>query len=284
MKQRHIPNPIVTMVLCAVVLCLSLPPVAFADPFAPFLGLFLKELDDDLRKRLDYKGDGILIEAIIENTGAARSDLKPEDIITAIDGKKITRAHDIKEAISATKLGDKVKITVLRGKQDKVIAVEVSNRGKSVKEHGRKWVYFPKEDRPWVGISMEELNPQLAAYFGTGSGVLITEVSKDSPAQKAKLSAGDVIIQWNGEKIENEEQIFKRLDGANAKDTVHLMVMRKGKQTKIKIILGQPNPEATHGDCLGDDGHDSKKGDAKHSHPGIEKGPMPFFECPPKGI
>ncbi|MEE8398096.1 MAG: hypothetical protein V3S89_03760, partial [Desulfobacterales bacterium] len=81
MKQRRIPNKTMAAVFHAVMLCSFLAPLAFAGSFEPFLGVYLKEFDDELRKQLDCKGEGILIEEIIKNTGADKSDLQSKDIM-----------------------------------------------------------------------------------------------------------------------------------------------------------------------------------------------------------
>ncbi len=49
-----------------------------------------------------------------------------------------------------------------------------------------------------LGVGIEELTPQLAEYFGTKDGVLVTSVEPDTPAAKAGLKAGDVITSVNG--------------------------------------------------------------------------------------
>ena len=264
------------------VLCFSLAPAALADPGEPFLGILLQKLDDDLREHFDYKGKGIMVIDIIENTGADKSDLKQEDIITAIDGEKIADVDDIKKALSTAKPGEKVAVTVFRDKQNKVVLVEISDKGESTwesaLENAHKWVYFPRDDRPWIGIALEGLTPQLAEYFGTESGVLVKEVLKDSPAEKAKLKAGDVIVEWNGENIENAEEMFKRLDIANPEDKISLVVMRKGKKKKVRVVLGQPKPEADHLYGFSKKGLGSDKRGSKYGHPGMEKLPLPYFK------
>lgn len=161
-------------------------------------------------------------------------------------------------------------ITVFRDKQDKIISVEISDKAQSPWEDARKWVYFPKDNRPWIGVALEQLNPQLAEYFGTQSGVLIKEVLKDSPAKKAELRAGDVIVAWNGEKIENTEQLFKHLDASNPEDQIRMIVKRKGKKREVRLTLGQPNPEASRLYELSKKGLGSDKGDYKHRYPGME--------------
>jgi len=64
--------------------------------------------------------------------------------------------------------------------------------------------------RGWIGVSLQPLTRELAGYFGlAGGGVLVSEVMDDSPARRAGLKQGDIIIELNGKslKAENEEEL-----------------------------------------------------------------------------
>jgi S1-C subfamily serine protease len=65
-------------------------------------------------------------------------------------------------------------------------------------ERGEAW-FMPGRGR--LGVSIQSLTPQLADYFGTKNGALVTSVQPDSPAAKAGLKAGDVITSVNGNEV-----------------------------------------------------------------------------------
>jgi C-terminal processing protease CtpA/Prc len=88
-----------------------------------------------------------------------------------------------------------------------------------------------------LGVRVQDLNPDLGSYFGVadGKGVLVTEVLKDTPAEKAGLKAGDVITKAGDKKVEDSEDLVKALRDADKKVT--LTIMRKSASRTIESEL-----------------------------------------------
>lgn len=101
------------------------------------------------------------------------------------------------------------------------------------------------EPDPWLGISMQRLTPQLARYFGADedSEVLISEVLDDSPAQKAGLVAGDVLVKLAGERIEEMGDVREALSEKEPGDRVDVQVLRDGKKQKFSAVLAERTTE-----------------------------------------
>jgi serine protease Do len=79
----------------------------------------------------------------------------------------------------------------------------------------------------------------MARYFGMDrvEGVLISEVKKSSPAQRAGFQVGDIIIEANGERIQDESALIALVDEAKAGDQIVMKVMRDRKVIEIKLRL-----------------------------------------------
>lgn len=92
---------------------------------------------------------------------------------------------------------------------------------------------------------MDDLSEQLGDYFGVkdGQGVLVTEVVKDAPAEKAGIKAGDVITSLDGKKIEEVETLIDELDEYSEGDQVKVGVLRKGKKKSFKVTLEENEEE-----------------------------------------
>ena len=207
------------------------------------LGVYLQELDDYLRAQFYYKGDGVLVTEVIKGCGADRAGLKKGDIIIEFNGKEIDDIRDLERAIRRTRPGDKVEVEIYRDKENKKLAVDMSEKKKRTPHYlPEKWVHFAGDERPWMGIHMQELNPQLAEYFKVKTGVLIKEVVKDSPAEIAGLKAGDVIIEW-GRKIDNLKDMYRRLDKSEAGEEIELTIVRNGNKEKRKLMLAEPEDD-----------------------------------------
>ena len=85
-----------------------------------------------------------------------------------------------------------------------------------------------------LGISIDSLSPQLAEYFGTKDGVLVTSVSDDSVAAKAGLKAGDVITSFNGGTVSEPQDLRRRIQNLDDGDEFTIGVMRDKKTITLK--------------------------------------------------
>jgi serine protease Do len=90
---------------------------------------------------------------------------------------------------------------------------------------------------PWrLGVTVQELTPQLAEYFGVKEGVLISAVTDNSPASKAGLKAGDVITAIDGKSVRNRTDLTRALRDREGSD-VSLTIVRDRKTQTIKVTL-----------------------------------------------
>ena len=91
----------------------------------------------------------------------------------------------------------------------------------------------------WTGMEVNIVDQRIAKYFGlkNAEGVIISDVKKGSPAEKAGLKVGDIILEINGEKILNEETIIAIINDARAGDVLDLKVYRDKQTFQAKLTL-----------------------------------------------
>lgn len=109
--------------------------------------------------------------------------------------------------------------------------------------------------RGWLGVQIQSLTSELAKQFGLSdeNGALIVEVMDDSPASKAGLMRGDVIIEFDGKKIDNPTQLKNIVAMTRPGQESTVKIIRDGKQLTMKIITGElptesktiPSPSST---------------------------------------
>jgi len=105
-----------------------------------------------------------------------------------------------------------------------------------------QFMHHPHPDKSggYLGVQIQELDGQLADYFGAkDGGVLITEVIEDGPAKKAGLKAGDVIVSVAGEHVEKTGDLMKEVRSHEPESKVELNVIRKNRKRKMKVVLGE---------------------------------------------
>ncbi len=97
------------------------------------------------------------------------------------------------------------------------------------------------EKAGFLGVQIQDLSEQLSDYFNVkdGNGVLVSEVVKDSPAEKAGLKAGDIITKVDDNDIENAGDLTLTIRGYEPETKVLVSVIRNGKKKKLKATLGE---------------------------------------------
>jgi serine protease Do len=101
--------------------------------------------------------------------------------------------------------------------------------------------------RGWLGIAIQDLTPELAAGFGVkpGSGVLVSDVMKDSPAEAGGLKSGDIITEFAGASIKDVTDLQKRVAAVEPGRPSPMKVIRDAAPTTLTIKIGEQPGEAT---------------------------------------
>lgn len=101
--------------------------------------------------------------------------------------------------------------------------------------------------RAWLGVSIQELNQDLSESLGIDDieGILIADVVEDSPAETAKLQAGDVIIKVNDDKVNNPSELQINISSRSPGENVKLTIVRDKKTKTISVKLDELPGEKT---------------------------------------
>ncbi len=97
-----------------------------------------------------------------------------------------------------------------------------------------------KVTRGWLGVKIQEITPDLAKGFNLNKneGALVSEVMKDSPAEKAGLIQGDIILGYDGIPVENPNQLRNLVASTEIGRKVRLAVFRQDKQMNLEVMIG----------------------------------------------
>jgi Do/DeqQ family serine protease len=163
------------------------------------LGVTVQDLGPELAEAFDVEQkSGVVVSQVLDNSAASEAGLQPGDIVTAVDGKPITRAADLRNRVGLSPVGEQVRLDIVRdGKPRQVVAVirETGGQtadGNAVSEHLR-------------GASIRDLRDGEVDY--ASKGVLVEDVEDGSAAWRAGLRRGDVIINANRKDVENVDQL-----------------------------------------------------------------------------
>jgi len=95
--------------------------------------------------------------------------------------------------------------------------------------------------RGWLGVTVQALNQELADSFGLGHthGALVNEVVKGSPAEKAGIQRGDIILTFDGQKIMELNDLPRLVAATPVDQTVKVTIFRNGKERTVKVKVGK---------------------------------------------
>lgn len=97
-----------------------------------------------------------------------------------------------------------------------------------------------KIERGWLGISLRDLSYNEARKLGlpAATGAMVAEVVKGAPAAEAGLRKGDVILEYNGAKVDDSGDLRNNVAITEIGKTVKLMVLRDGKRLNLNVRIG----------------------------------------------
>ena len=102
--------------------------------------------------------------------------------------------------------------------------------------------------RGWLGVAIQEVTPELAKSFGLNEdveGALISEVYGDSPAARGGLQRGDVVVEYNGKKVEDPHDLSLEVGETSPGSDVKVVVMRGGKRHDLTLKVGKQEGAVT---------------------------------------
>jgi serine protease Do len=232
------------------------------------LGIGAQDVSADHAKAVKLKdAKGAEVTMVGDNSPASRAGLKPGDVIVEFNGKKVEGLQDLLRLLGNTPAGSEVKLGVWRNGQMMTIAAVTERRtyietpGGTIDFGGVTVTIPPMPPMPPIpnvsidiptivamvhssslGIDEETLpqDGQLAEFFGVHEGVLVKAVSHDSPAEKAGIKAGDVIVKVGEARVGGTRDVSTALRDARPDRALTITVMRNKKEVALNVTLEDP--------------------------------------------
>lgn len=238
---------------------------SFAFGGGSYIGV---ELDEVTRENMSKFGlrevRGVAIEKVADNSPAQAAGLQAGDVIVKFAGEDVTSVRKLTRLLGEVAPDHQAKIKIVRNGDERDVTVTVGKRpghtwttrgdGAFATTMPRVPAMPPMPPMPtmpewkagqaprafvWsgntrtIGISMMSLTKQLGETYGVsdGKGILITEVHENTPASKAGLRAGDVIVEVDGKEVEFSRGLFQVLREKKEGDITLTIVRDRNRQT-----------------------------------------------------
>ncbi len=217
-----------------------------------YLGVNLRELDSERAKELKLREEaGVELTRIEEDSPAAKAGLKVGDVVLSYNGQRIEGMEQFSRFVRETPAGREVKLQISRDGNAQTITAKLGAR-KAMSAASMPRIEMPAiapmPDLPrsimmWrtasLGIEAEALHGQMADFFGVKEGVLVRSVMKDTPAARAGLKAGDIIIKIADNKVATPNEVSSAVRSMRDKLTFPVTVLRDRKETTLSITVDQ---------------------------------------------
>ena len=196
------------------------------------LGVYIQDVDEDLAKSfgLEEKG-GVLISQVVEDSAAEEAGLKEGDIVVEMNGKPVKKTAVFRNRVAATPPNSKLKLKIFRdGKYKKISAITKEMEGGGVSADETPAIFGK------LGFSVEDLDRDTARKLGheEGSGVLISGVEKGTPAWRAGLQPGLLILGVDRKPVKDTAAFMQALSSVEG-DRV-LLLVSDGRSSRFVVV------------------------------------------------
>jgi len=207
-----------------------------------FLGVNIQDVNQDLANAFKLsEPKGALVAGVNNDSPAAKAGIQDGDVIVKFNGSEIRDSQHLKNVVGQTAPGRDVKVTIIRsGKTEELSAKLEEIPGEKLADADS---VNPDTNERLAGVGVTDLDPNDREQLELPKnieGVLVTEVVTGSPASKAGLRKGDVILEIDRKKVASAREAIER-SGSVHGDQILLRVWSRGASRFLVV------DEAQHG-------------------------------------
>lgn len=198
-------------------------------PVRGFLGLNGRDLSSRVRYELGYpRGNGVAIDVVVSGSPAEAAGLRANDIIQSYDGQPLRSLTQFITMIQRTKVGQEVELKVWRRREQMTFTSQIVDY-----DDWRRAAEVKLKERPLaddrvvlkrVGLNVRGLS--VLERMRGGEGVLVVEVAEQSAGAKVGVLAGDLILEVNGRRVTDPNDLLARVAASAAVQETRLVVKR----------------------------------------------------------
>lgn len=200
-----------------------------------WLGVTIQDVTSELAGEFGLKeSTGAIITDIFSRSPAEKSGMKRGDIIIEVEGKEVKNVVSLRNMISRSKVGSRLKLKVIR--DGKTIPFEIaivefpSDTSEIAQQQPEEAV---RDENSLAGFRVLDLTDEIAKQLGLSSnekGVVIVSVIPNSASDEAGLRKGDVVQEINKKRVSNLSDFNKAVSRLRDGDMVLLFINRSGKK------------------------------------------------------
>ena len=197
------------------------------------IGIGIADVTPENAKFFDESNPtGGVVTQVEPDSPGAKAGLQIGDVITEIDGQKVSDAGELQVLVGQKQPGSKITLSVLRNGKSMTIPVTLEELGKS-KDDGSDNAGEGDGKMHW-GIGLSNLTPEMRDQLQVSHeihGAVVEQVQPGSPADNAGLQQGDIILEVNRHKVQTASDVQQALSSVNKGEDALLLVYSNGGNT-----------------------------------------------------
>ena len=205
-----------------------------------WLGVQIQPVSEDVAGSLGLDStDGVLVADVLPDSPAMAAGVKSGDVIIEANGQQMHEYRDLTKLIAGLDAGSKIDLKVIRGGKTRTLDVVIGSMPQddlALSQPGEA----AEEIGPRIGLFLAPLTPEMRAERGLDAdapGVLVAQVEKGSPAQRAGIKAGSLISMVGQEPVKHPDDVARAVREAADQDrpSVLLRVEQDGEQRFVAV-------------------------------------------------
>lgn len=200
-------------------------------PVYGFLGIQARDLNQHLRNVFDYRGKGVFIWDVSPGSPASMAGVKQNDIVTAFNGEGVENAQQLINLVQRSNIDEQITISVWRGSgvvNIEAMVKEADPFGASENAVGTGRLASDEVIVNAIGLKVQ------STRFAYG-GVIVKQVLEGSYAYKKGIRPGDLLLEINGSRVQNEQDFMLKLVATAAVQQTRLLVMRGRRSVRVEL-------------------------------------------------
>ena len=206
-----------------------------------FLGVGIENLTPGVGKTYGLPNDkGALVANVTPGSPAEKAGLKTYDIITAVNGEKISSADELVRVVTGFRPGATVRVTYIRDKKERTVRVKLTEL---TDEQIEEALGITSRAEETLGLTVQDITPDLAERLEleVDKGVIVADVDEDSVAAGRGVRRGDLILEVNRKPIKTVAEFRKAVAEVKPGDWIVLLLSRDNQRLIAHIKKPQPS-------------------------------------------
>lgn len=210
------------------------------------LGVYLQDLTPQLATALGLDGrHGAVVNGFVPGSSAKAAGIAADDVIVSLDGRPIESAGALTRLVGIHRPGEQVKLGVLHGTEPATVIVRLGQRT-DLEGTGPLQPPVEEEAQPEqqeqpapvrLGVEIGEVTPEVEEAIGIrGPGALVLSVDPGSPAERAGLQPGLVIVEVAGHRVHSASEASELIRMARGKPPIVLRLVGPGRTSAVATV------------------------------------------------